>query len=130
MESDFGSRCGETELENRLIASRPVPDERFVADLERRLLPVRAEARGHHHRPLLAATGAAAAMTAVALAFSLLQQGPTSPEGDGTAKAKGGCLGASDARSESDPSLVRRRKGGLGIRYRERASAARPEPCR
>lgn len=115
------------EVEHRLRSSQPTPSEGFVADLEDRLFPKRAAASAPSRRPLVAGACAVGAMTAVALGFGLVQQGPLAPAGDDSAKAET----EADCRigPKREPVLVTKGNGDIQVRYGARPPAASAAPC-
>ena len=116
-------------IEEQLRASRPTPDERFVDELEERLLPRPARRRRPIGRPLLAASATAAALALTVIGAGLLGGGPLAPGGDDGARAGDDCSFVTVRERVRTPVVVTGRDGRSEIRYRSKLETRRVKRC-
>jgi hypothetical protein len=117
--------------ERRLRASRPLPDPRFVGELEEYLLPREPEPRRRRaRRPLLAAVGATGALAVALIGVGLAGGGPLAPSGDEGVRAEDDCRFVSVRERFRSPVVVTGRDGRTEVRYRSRLVTRQVKRCR
>jgi hypothetical protein len=113
-------------VEAKLRAQRPLPDQRFVEQLERRLLARRSKPR---QRPLLAGLAATGALAATLLGLALVGAGPLAPS-DQSSRASQRCHYVRVERRVREPIVVTRPDGTNALRLRSRSIERRVRRCR
>ena len=118
-------------LEERLRASRPLPDGRFVEELEERLLPRRPERRPRPaRRPLLVAVGTTAALALGVAVLGLAGGGPLAPSGGERVRAKENCEFVPVRKRVRIPEVVTGRGGQPELRYHSEVVTRQVKRCR
>jgi hypothetical protein len=118
-------------LEERLRASRPLPDARFVDELEERLLPRAPQPRrARARRPVLLAAGGAAALALVVAGLGLAGGGPLAPSGGDGVRAKENCRFVPVRKHVKTPVVVTGRDGQPEVHYRSEVVTRQLKRCR
>ena len=123
-------RREDAELEERLRASRPAPDMRFVAELEEHLLPrPAARPRRRARRALLAAAAVSASLAFAIVGVGLAGGGPLAPSGGESVRAKDDCRFVRVRERVRSPEVVTTPAGRSEIRYRNRVETRSVKRC-
>jgi hypothetical protein len=118
------------DLERLLRTARPAPRPAFVRELERSLVPPRAERRRVRVRVVLAASGFAAGLATLAILLSVTGLLPLSSGGGRPAQAAPTCYTVLVERRVRMPYIVRDRHGELTVRYHMRMVPRPVRRCR